>query len=102
MFSYFFHTFAIADAGAAGLPECEYCLFHVVVGDAGAWDYEFWFFQSSLCHCQFFNPMGWANKVMLVGVAECWLVVLLVVVLLVVSFFLMFRFLRINPVWSRY
>lgn len=21
----------------------------------------------------FFNPMGWANKVMLVGVAECWL-----------------------------
>lgn len=50
----------------------------------------------------FFNPMGWANKVMLVGVAECWLVVLLVVVLLVVSFFLMFRFLRINPVWSRY
>ncbi|MFL1386697.1 ABC transporter permease [Pseudomonas tritici] len=50
----------------------------------------------------FFNPMWWANKVMLVGLAECWLVVLMVVVLLVVSFFLMFRFLLINPVWSRY
>ncbi|WP_327191920.1 hypothetical protein [Pseudomonas trivialis] len=50
----------------------------------------------------FFNPMWWANKVMLVGLAECWLVVLKVVGLLVVSFFLMFRFLLINPVWSRY
>lgn len=50
----------------------------------------------------FLNPMWWANKVMLVGLVECRLVVLIVVVLLVVSFFLMFRFLLINPVWSRY
>ncbi|WP_339467593.1 ABC transporter permease [Pseudomonas sp. EL_65y_Pfl1_R83] len=50
----------------------------------------------------FFNPMGWANKVMLVGLAECRLVVLMVIVLLLASLFLTFRFLLINPVWSRY
>lgn len=50
----------------------------------------------------YFNPMWWANKIMLVGVLELWIVFLVVVVFLVISFLLMFRFLIIGPVWSRY
>lgn len=50
----------------------------------------------------YFNPMWWANKIMLVGVVECWFVLMVVVVFLVVSFLLMFRFLIVGPVWSRY
>lgn len=50
----------------------------------------------------YFNPMWWANRIMLVGVFECWFVVFIVAILFLFSFFLMFRFLRINPVWSRY
>lgn len=55
-----------------------------------------------LATIRLFNPMWWANRIMLFGVAECWWVVAVVVVLLVLSFWLMFRFLLINPVWSRY
>lgn len=55
-----------------------------------------------LASVSFFNPMGWANKVMLDGVVERWQVVLSIVVLLVLSFLVVFQFLRINPVWSRY
>ncbi|MGR3889146.1 ABC transporter permease [Pseudomonas sp. 1152_12] len=49
-----------------------------------------------------FNPMWWANRVMLVGLAECWLVVVVVVALLMILLSVMCRFLIINPVWSRY
>ncbi|MBN2978571.1 ABC transporter permease [Pseudomonas lactucae] len=51
---------------------------------------------------RFFNPMWWANRIMLVGVAECGWVVVVVVICLVLSLWVMFRFLLINPVWSRY
>lgn len=50
----------------------------------------------------FFNPMWWANKIMSIGVEECWLVILVVFILFVFSFLAVFRFLIINPVWSRY
>ncbi|MFL1544166.1 ABC transporter permease [Pseudomonas sp. O39] len=55
-----------------------------------------------LAYVKFINPMWWANRVMLAGVAEYWLVVLVVFVLLVFLFVVMVRFLIINPVWSRY
>lgn len=58
--------------------------------------------NSTLALVRFFNPMWWANRVMLVGVTECGWVVVVVVVCLVLSWVLMFRFLLINPVWSRY
>lgn len=58
--------------------------------------------SSILAVVSFFNPMGWANRIMLVGVAESGLIVAVVIILLVLSFFVMFRFLLINPVWSRY
>ena len=49
-----------------------------------------------------FNPMGWANRIMLVGVTESAPVVAVVVGLIIVTGWLVFRFLLINPVWSRY
>lgn len=55
-----------------------------------------------LVNLSFFNPMWWANRVMLVGLAECWHVVVVVVVLLMFLLPVMCRFLIINPVWSRY
>ena len=55
-----------------------------------------------LVSVSFFNPMWWANRVMLVGLAECWLVVVVVVALLMFLLSVMCRFLIINPVWSRY
>lgn len=58
--------------------------------------------NSTLALVRFFNPMWWANRVMLVGVTECGWVVVVVVVCLVLSWVVMFRFLLINPVWSRY
>ncbi len=51
---------------------------------------------------RYLNPMGWANRIMSVGVAEHAGVVLVVGVLLVLTFSVMVRFLLINPVWSRY
>lgn len=56
----------------------------------------------ALAILRFFNPMWWANRIMSVGVAEYAWVVLVVGVLLVLSFWVMVRFLLINPVWSRY
>ncbi|KMT57181.1 cation-translocating P-type ATPase [Pseudomonas fildesensis] len=50
----------------------------------------------------FFNPMWWANQIMLVGVADGLLVVMFVGVLFVFSLWMTYRFLLINPVWSRY
>lgn len=50
----------------------------------------------------FVNPMWWANRIMSVGVKECWFVVLVIIVFFVFSFFAVFRLLIINPVWSRY
>ncbi|VVN15080.1 hypothetical protein PS664_04006 [Pseudomonas fluorescens] len=50
----------------------------------------------------FFNPMWWANHIMLVGVAECWFIALVIGASFFVSLWLVFRFLTINPVWSRY
>lgn len=50
----------------------------------------------------FFNPMWWANHIMLVGVAECWFIALVIGVSFFVSLWVVFRFLTINPVWSRY
>ncbi|MBM9484930.1 ABC transporter permease [Pseudomonas sp. ICBG1301] len=49
-----------------------------------------------------FNPMGWANRIMLVGVAESLPMVTVVVGLFIFTGVLVFRFLLINPVWSRY
>lgn len=49
-----------------------------------------------------FNPMWWANHVMLVGVADALSVVCTVVTLLGFSLWGVYRFLIINPVWSRY
>ncbi|MDQ0653568.1 ABC transporter permease [Pseudomonas cedrina] len=56
----------------------------------------------TLAVIRFFNPMGWANNIMLAGVAEHGWVVLIVGVLFGITFLLMVRFLRVNPVWSRY
>jgi ABC-2 type transport system permease protein len=50
----------------------------------------------------FFNPMWWANKIMLDGVVECGLVFWVVVISLVFLFLVMCRYLLINPVWGRY
>ncbi|AIB37402.1 MULTISPECIES: hypothetical protein [Pseudomonas] len=50
----------------------------------------------------FFNPMWWANRIMLDGVMECGMVVLVVIISLPFLFLVMCRFLLINPVWSRY
>lgn len=50
----------------------------------------------------FFNPMWWANKIMLDGVVECGLVFWVVAISLVFLFLVMCRYLLINPVWSRY
>jgi len=50
----------------------------------------------------FFNPMWWANKIMLDGVVECGLVFWVVVISLVFLFLVMCRYLLIDPVWSRY
>ena len=49
-----------------------------------------------------FNPMGWANRIMLVGVTESAPLVAVVVGLIIATGCLVFRFLLINPVWSRY
>lgn len=50
----------------------------------------------------FFNPMWWANKIMLDGVVECGLVFWVVAISLVFLFLVMCRYLLIDPVWSRY
>lgn len=50
----------------------------------------------------FFNPMSWANRIMAVGVGKALPVVAIVVFLVVCTGFIMFRYLLINPVWSRY
>lgn len=49
-----------------------------------------------------FNPMWWANKIMLDGVLECLAIVIVVFTLFVISIFVTSRFMIINPVWSRY
>lgn len=49
-----------------------------------------------------FNPMRWANHIMLVGVAASLPIVALVVGLFFLTRWVVFRFLLINPVWSRY
>lgn len=49
-----------------------------------------------------FNPMWWANQVMLQGVANSSLLVAMIVVLFLTSFWMTYRFLLVNPVWSRY
>ena len=51
---------------------------------------------------RFFNPLWWANQIMLLGVAESFYVVMAVAGLFVCSFYITLRFLLINPVWSRY
>lgn len=51
---------------------------------------------------RFFNPMWWANQIMLEGVAEHASMLLVIGVLFMFSFWLVLRFLLINPVWSRY
>ncbi|OIN45832.1 ABC transporter permease [Pseudomonas azotoformans] len=50
----------------------------------------------------FFNPLWWANKIMLGGVVECALLVWVVTLSLLLLFLVLCRFLLINPVWSRY
>jgi ABC-2 type transport system permease protein len=49
-----------------------------------------------------FNPMSWANRMMVDGVGQSLSVVWVVVVLFVSTGFITFRYLLINPVWSRY
>ncbi|MCS3512581.1 ABC transporter permease [Pseudomonas grimontii] len=49
-----------------------------------------------------FNPMWWANHIMLSGVSELKYVVMTIVFLFGWSLWLTFRFLLVNPVWSRY
>lgn len=48
------------------------------------------------------NPMWWANQIMQFGVAESLPIVVVIVVLFTCSFCITLRFLRVNPVWSRY
>jgi ABC-2 type transport system permease protein len=48
------------------------------------------------------NPMWWANQIMQFGVAESLPIVVVIVVLFTCSFCIILRFLRVNPVWSRY
>ncbi|NWA42108.1 ABC transporter permease [Pseudomonas reactans] len=48
------------------------------------------------------NPMGWANQIMVEGVAGSIDVVLAVMAAFSISFGVTFRLLLINPVWSRY
>lgn len=55
-----------------------------------------------LAFVSFFNPMGWANRIMLDGVVEYALVFWVVTHSLLFLFFVLCRFLLINPVWSRY
>lgn len=50
----------------------------------------------------FFNPLWWANKIMVGGVVECALVVWVVTLSLLFLFLVLCRFLLINPIWSRY
>lgn len=49
-----------------------------------------------------FNPMGWANHIMLIGVAELKYAVMAIVFLFGCSLWMTFKFLLVNPVWSRY
>lgn len=49
-----------------------------------------------------YNPMWWANKIMMEGISESIIPVLVAVLAFVLAFGLTLRFLRINPVWSRY
>lgn len=51
---------------------------------------------------KFINPMFWANEVMKGGVTESPSVVMVVLGLFVFSCWTTFRFMLINPVWSRY
>lgn len=48
------------------------------------------------------NPMWWANQIMQFDVAESLPIVVVIVVLFTCSFCITLRFLRVNPVWSRY
>ena len=49
-----------------------------------------------------FNPMGWANRLMLVGVTGSATLVASILGMIIVTGWFVFRFLLINPVWSRY
>jgi ABC-2 type transport system permease protein len=49
-----------------------------------------------------FNPMWWANQIMLEGVIASSRVVRVVVASFCLSLWVTYRFLLINPVWSRY
>jgi len=50
----------------------------------------------------FLNPMRWANIIMLNGVFELKFVVGAIIFIFAFSFWVTYRFLLINPVWSRY
>ena len=49
-----------------------------------------------------YNPMWWANQIMEVGVTDSIGVVSVVIVAFCIAFGVVFKFLLINPVWSRY
>lgn len=49
-----------------------------------------------------YNPMWWANQIMAVGVTDSIGVVVVVLLAFCVAFAVVFKFLLINPVWSRY
>lgn len=51
---------------------------------------------------KFFNPMWWANELMLNGVFQSARLVIFVCVSIALTFLLLSRYLLINPVWSRY
>ena len=51
---------------------------------------------------KFYNPMGWANQIMEVGVTDSIGVVSFVLLAFCIAFGVVFKFLLINPVWSRY
>ncbi|NMY96843.1 ABC transporter permease [Pseudomonas proteolytica] len=50
----------------------------------------------------FFNPLWWANRIMVEGVAQLGLLVAVIVILYIVVFLISVRFLLVTPVWSRY
>lgn len=51
---------------------------------------------------KFINPMWWANQIMLEGVADSLYIVSVVIVLVALSLGVVYKYLLINPVWSRY
>jgi len=58
--------------------------------------------QSSFARLIHLNPMWWANRIMQFGVVESLQIVVVVIALFICSFWMTLRFLRVNPVWSRY